>query len=796
MFALAAALGSQLPQIQIETSPDEQLRKDDPARLVYDRFRAQFGREEVVILAIHPPEVFDLVFLEKLRALHEELEEQVPHLEEVSSLVNARETLGDGDELIVRDLLETWPETAEDLASLRERVLANPLYRSFLISRDGDVTAVIVKNDAYSSQGADLDDLAAGFAEGAPGEAPDRPFLTGAENTEIMLAINTVVERYHGPDFEVKMAGGPVMGFRLMEEMARNMALFSLLSIGLVALLLFALFRRLSAVFLPLLVIGLSVISTFGSMVVMGKPLGIPTQILPSFLLAVGVGGAVHLLVIFYQRFDAGAPRPEALAFALGHSGLAIVMTALTTAGGLASFSVAEIAPVADLGIFAPVGILLGLLFCLVLLPALLSVVPLRRREGREGRAGADWVERVLLWTGDRCVDRPWVVVGCMTAILLFSLAGASRLEFTYDPIGWFDEAEPIRVAMEYVDQELDGSISLEITVDSGRDDGLLEPALLKKLDFLAEHVAAIEGEEGLRVGATVSVADVVKEIHQALNENRPEYRLIPDDAQLVAQELLLFESSGADDLEELVDSNFRLARFSVKVPYAPPLLYPGFIEQVVGAFETTLGDGVEVTPTGFATIMTRSLEAVTSSMIRSYVIALAIITPLMFLLLGSIRGGAVAMVPNLAPIIVTLGLMGWTGIPLDLFTLLIGSIAIGLAVDDTIHFMHNFRKIYEATGDVRHAVRETLRTTGHALLVTSIVLSLAFFVYMFASLYNLYLFGLLTGFTILVAFVSDVTVSPALMTLAARHDALAAERERKREQTPPLAVDAGEVVG
>ena len=169
--------------------------------------------------------------------------------------------------------------------------------------------------------------------------------------------------------------------------------------------------------------------------------------------------------------------------------------------------------------------------------------------------------------------------------------------------------------------------------------------------------------------------------------------------------------------------------------------------------------------------------------MVRSYVIALAIITPLMFLLLGNLRGGAAAMVPNLAPIIVTLGFMGWTGIPLDLFTLLIGSIAIGLAVDDTIHFMHNFRKLYEATGDVRHAVRETLRTTGHALLVTSIVLSLAFFVYMFASLQNLVLFGLLTGFTIITAFVADVTVSPALMTLAARHDVLAAERARRREQ-------------
>jgi hypothetical protein len=163
-------------------------------------------------------------------------------------------------------------------------------------------------------------------------------------------------------------------------------------------------------------------------------------------------------------------------------------------------------------------------------------------------------------------------------------------------------------------------------------------------------------------------------------------------------------------------------------------------------------------------------MNAMKSSMIRSYLIALAFITPLMFLLLGNLRGGTAAMVPNLAPIIVTLGFMGWAGIPLDLFTLLIGSIAIGLAVDDTIHFMHHFRIRYEIHHDARLAVRETLQTTGRALLTTSIVLSLAFFTYIFASLTNLALFGLLTGFTVLTAFIADIGVAPALMELATRN--------------------------
>jgi len=153
-------------------------------------------------------------------------------------------------------------------------------------------------------------------------------------------------------------------------------------------------------------------------------------------------------------------------------------------------------------------------------------------------------------------------------------------------------------------------------------------------------------------------------------------------------------------------------------------------------------------------------------TMVRSYVSALAIITPLMVLLIGNLRVGLLAMVPNLAPVILTLGIMGWTGIPLDAFTLLVGSIAIGLAVDDTIHFMHNFRRYRDQHADVETAVRMTLETTGQALFFTSLVLALGFAIYTQAYLHNLFNFGLLTSITIAFAFVADIVLSPALLML------------------------------
>jgi predicted RND superfamily exporter protein len=324
---------------------------------------------------------------------------------------------------------------------------------------------------------------------------------------------------------------------------------------------------------------------------------------------------------------------------------------------------------------------------------------------------------------------------------------------------------------MELIDRELKGNITLEVIIDTGRENGLHEPRILTGLDKLRAITEGYIREDGLFVGKVLSVADVAKEIHRALNEDRPEYYAIAPDRKIIAQEMLLFESSGSDDLEDFVDAQFQKARMTFKLPYAPPLSFAGLIDDIMAAFDHEFGDEVEITATGFVSLMTRSLNAVAISMGRSYVMAFLVIAPLMFLLLGTLRGGTAAMVPTIAPIVLTLGLMGWIGMPLGIFTLMIGSIAIGLAVDNTIHFMHNFRKYYENTGEVRQAVRETLTTTGHALLVAATSLSLAFFIYAFAELQNLVRFGLLTGFTIMAAFIAGITVSPALMALAARGD-------------------------
>ncbi|RZW22344.1 MAG: hypothetical protein EX260_05425, partial [Desulfobulbaceae bacterium] len=231
--------------------------------------------------------------------------------------------------------------------------------------------------------------------------------------------------------------------------------------------------------------------------------------------------------------------------------------------------------------------------------------------------------------------------------------------------------------------------------------------------------------------------------------------------------------NTGSDDLDNLTDSQYRFARITLKVPWQDALLYIPFISDVTDRFSDTFahrtlegGQPMYVTATGIMSLFGRIIYAAMYSAAQSYGIALVVITIMMILLIGNLKLGLISMIPNLAPIITVLGLMGWLAINLDMFTMLIASIVIGLAVDDTIHFMYNFKRYYQQTGDLKEAVENTLMTAGRAMLTTSVVLSFGFFIFIFAAMNNLFYFGLLAGSAVLLALGADLLLAPALMTL------------------------------
>ncbi len=772
MMSVIAAMMTQLPKITIDISTEGFLRKTDPILVDYNDFRDQFGRDEFIVVAIHAPEIFNINFLHQLKRLHDDLNENVPYIEDITSLINARNTRGEGDELIVEDLLEDIPETEAAVAHIRRRVLDNPLYKNMLISEDGKTTTIIIKTQTYSSLGEEIDvldefsgDFDTGKMDiGTARESLEKKYLTDTENSEVVNTVREIVKKYEAPDFEVYIAGSSAVTHFLKRSMMRDVRKFLIFSVITVAFFLYLMFRRISGVIYPLIIVILSLLSTISIMAICGAPIKLPTQILPSFILAVSVGYSVHILAIFFHHFRQHQDKQAGVLYAIGHSGLAIVMTAATTAGGLFSFSTSEVAPVAELGIYAGIGVLLAMIYTLVLLPPLLAITPIKVKQKAGDPLKDSLMDRLLAGVGKIAINYPYTILIITLLIVIVSIVGATRLHFSHDILRWFPKTSYIRVGTEKIDALMQGSITLEVVIDTGKENGLYDVDLLNRLEKTSAYLENLTVGK-VFVGKAWSLTTILKETNRALNENKKEFYAIPQDKQLVAQELFLFENSGSDDLEDFTDSQFSKIRLMIKVPFQDAVEYNRFIKVVGEYLDQTFPD-VHITLTGMTALLFRTVSNAIKSMARSYAYALVIITVLMVILIGQLRIGLLSMIPNLVPIILALGFMHWFDFPLNLFTMLVGNIAIGLAVDDTIHFMHNFRRYFEETHDAEAAVMETLQTTGRAMLVTSCVLSVSFFIFMFASMYNIFYFGLLTGITIIMALLSDYFVAPALMVI------------------------------
>lgn len=758
---LAPGIRFLAPDISFETF----LSPDDPARVEYDAFRDQFGREDAIVVVARADDVFSAPFLDQLQAFHEDAL-ALPHVSEVTSLLNARDTRAEGDTLLVGDLLAGWPLSAEGLEAARTRALANPLYRDSLISADARFTAVRIDLDTYSAE-ASVDALA-GFEDG---EEARPEYLTSAETDAFAAAFFELAEDHAERGLEMYGAGLPVMLYSVGQSMLRDMPRFAAAAFGTIAILLFAFFRRPVGVILPLAVVGLSVLSTLGWMGHWGTPIHLPTQILPSMLLAVGVADAVHLLTIFFREFDGGASREQALRRSLGHSAWPVFLTSLTTAGGMASFVVVDIAPVAALGFYAPIGVFFALFFSLTLLPALLAIVPLRRREPSAGSAS---LGRGLVAAGLFATRHPVKVMAVTGGLCLLAAWGGPRLVVSHNPPEWLPERSPIRTALDVIDENMGGTMTMEVVVRGDGEGALRTPILLQQMATFGDQLEQAS-TDGLRARQTISLADVVKEIHRALHGGGAEHEVIPPDPDLIAQELLLFEGSGTDDLEEQVDSTYALGRISVRLPWHDAVRYVDYIDAVEAQARDRLAEAEVVTLVGSLPLVTRTVRSVVYGVLESYGIALVVILCLMMLMLGSARMGLYAMVPNLVPMVLTLGGMGWLGLPFDSFTMMTGGIALGLVVDDTIHFMHNFSRSYARSGDVDAAVEETLLTAGRAIAVTSLALGLGFLVFTLSSMQNLVAFGQVIAFSVGAALLSDILVAPALMALVASRGARAA---------------------
>ncbi|MCP4756113.1 MAG: MMPL family transporter [Proteobacteria bacterium] len=789
-----------IPFNAYDVSTRGNFQKADEVLKKYNAFKKQFGSDSSVLVALYPENVFDREFLSTLRNFQEELEREIPYLDEVTSLLTITAIKGENGDLVIEDLFEKWPETETELRKIKTYVMNHPDYKYNIISEKADYTLVIIRADAFLDEGRD-DFMVEADVEVAKEESwyspvnsfmkymnrrfrpkidpDDKTELTAAQNHEIVAKVFEIAEKFRSESFPMFVTGSPVIDKLHVDIIGSTFRRTIGLSILAMFLILFLVFRSLVGIFIPLMIVGFSLGSTFGLMPVIGIPVRITSQVFPPMILAAGICDAVHLLSIFYQKFSLSGNKRDSIGEAMRHSGLAMFFTTLTTAGGFLSFSLAELRGIAEVGICAAMGVGLALVYTYLLVPALISLLPIKAVGRRKtGPLKKDW-ERFLETVAGFAVAKPMLVLIPTFFVLIISAVGAAKIEFSFNMIKWFPEETRIEANNITLEKYFKTSNSLEVVVDTGKENGIFEPEVMNAIER-AQIYAESFTTGPVTVGKTSSIVNSLKLINRTLNNDSPEFYRIPQDRSTIAQEMILFENSGWDNLRDIVDTRFSKTRITIGVPMVNSVKYVDFKDEIEKELMEIFSGLADVYVTGGVDIGARSIWGLIKTLSESYLLAFVTIALLMMLLIGSFRIGLISMIPNFLPILISLGLMGYFGIPITIFTVLMGGIALGLAVDDTIHFLHNFKRSFDESKSIKSSIRDTVQTTGRALFFTTSVMSAGFFAYLAADMNVLVTFGIVAGTTIILAFLSDIIITPALVSLVFR------SREKTTEITYP----------
>lgn len=745
-----------ITNLKVDTSFEGMLHPDDSVRLEYNDFRDRFGHDRFVTISLRPDNIFDLSFLNKLKTIHNQLEIEIPYVKRVTSLINAPRTYGKDDTLYIEDLLSEWPKNSADLNELRSLTLSNANYRNYILSEDGSVTAIVIETEA--SIPVNEDDLDTSGRK--------NHYFTEVEINEISDAVIGVIAPYKS-ELNIAVTGGPIIDSTFDRIAKADVELLGVLALITILGFLAILFRRVSGVILPNIVVISGMLATLAIMSCLGFAITVFTNILPSVLMAVGIAGSVHILTIFYRSYDDGLDKEEAILEAMAHSGLPIVMTSITTAAGFLSFSVAKLAAVGEMGTVACIGTAVIMFYTLVLLPVIISVAPIRRRASNDNKKTA-LMDRVLLHCARISSLYPKHVSIAGMLILFVALIALTQLQFYHDMMEDLPDDTVAKQDLFSIERDFKGSIAVEVVIDTGIAGGVKDPLFLKKIESISGQIMSFEDGD-IYVGKVSSIVDLVKDVNKALHDNNDAYHIIPDDKELIAQELLLLEMDSMEELERFVDPGYQRARISIKIPWAELFATHRLVESMRNTFRGTFSDSNEITITGMASLMGKTFPVALETMARSYIIAFFVVSIFMIVLVGSVSLGLISMVPNVLPILLILGVMGAADIPLNLAALLIGSIAIGIVVDDIMHIVYNFQKYYELTQNIEKALEKTLLGTGRAICVTSFVLGANFMALSFSTLEASSTFGVMLGLVIAVALIADLTLAPALLVLYSR---------------------------
>jgi len=733
--------------------------QDDPVYSAYLQFREDFGSDEISYILYEAPEYphgpWNLEVMRKIEHLTEALEADLPFVKEVTSLANVEFLEGVPGGLEIYDLLEEFPEDQEALLEIRDRVLAKPTYVGGLVSEDSLYAAIIIDMDKSS-----IDPVEEIKLDPEGGEELDNlyPQVTYQRIEEILARPEYAGIRFHHTgDVPLNSAYNTII-----QSESSRLGTISFVAIG--ALLLFF-FRSPIGVLGPLAVVFLSVVASIGLVGLLGWDLDIMFIMLPTLLIAVGVADSVHIISEFRTYHIELGDRREAARRTMYLVGTPCLLTSLTTATGLAAMSISPIKAMAHFAIYSAIGVFAAFLLSVTLLMFFLSLGrhSLRRKatereliRAKGGRFMQSGLEAVCRF--DIRHRKPILVF--FAALFIFSALGIAQLRVDSNFLDEFSDRVPVKQTTRFVDDKMMGTGTFTYLFDTGVPDGIKDPGVLREIERLQEEA----DRQDFLVKKTYSIVDLLKDINQSFHEEDPAYRVLPDTRELVAQYLLVYEMSGGEELGNYLSNDYSRANLELRCM----LIESSNYRQMVQNLDTYLDEQPvqlsSLSQTGMGALWIELENYITQSQIRGFLLAFAVITVMMCAVLKSAKLGLLAMIPNLLPVVLTLGIMGWLNIPLDYIRLLIGVIAIGIAVDDTIHlttrYLHEFRRC----GDYEAALFAAMSDVGRALFITSVVLVVGFLVFLPSLMETLVVFGILVAATVAVAFVADFLLLPALV--------------------------------
>lgn len=597
------------------------------------------------------------------------------------------------------------------------------------------------------------------------------PRLDNDEVIEASRSVKRLVARHDRDGFRVLVAGLPLLKATIASLLYRDIGRLFALSVLVSLVVLLLTFRRVSGVIGPGLVIGATTVWTFGAMAVLEIPLTIVGLYLPAILTVVALGDAIHLQTMYQSLRAQAVGTHAAIEQALAATGRPMLYTTVTTCAGLLGLRTAHIEAIVELGTVGAFGIACALLQTLVVVPIVLSF---ERGAGSASepltapRSTRSPFDRVLSWfealsSLPRVRGIHWAAI--VVAIVLVSALGISRLRVFHEMVEWLPDDNALRPAIALLDGRLAGSAPAMLRVEWPQARSVQRHETVQQLAALERDLLAYRDPQS---GAALvkDVASVLDLVRGAWRVLRPpgETRELPASADMTDAMFQFLEIAAARHLGTFAAADGSSTSMELRLRWADAGSYGVLVERVRALTRHHLARDARVSMSGPVVDMSRAINALLGDLMSSFLVSCAAVSLALIFFMRRLSMGLLAMVPNLLPIALVLGVMGFVGLPLDVHTMLLSSVLLGIVVDDTIHFLHHYRIQLQQTGDVDASITASFKTAGPAIVTTSLTLALGFLTCFGSSLKHMHRMAGLLAFAIGVALLMDLVLTPALI--------------------------------